>query len=159
VKPHGLAGEVAVEILTDFPDRFVPGLALTLRSPDGALRSSRIDTVRPHGGRLLVRFDGVPDVDAAEELRGADLCVRPDETVPRPEGFVYHFELEGCRAVDREERDLGVVRELLDVGGRALLVLATPAGDRDVPFTHPIVVSVDVVKKRVVLDPPEGLLD
>jgi len=158
VKPHGLAGEVSVEVLTDFPSRFVAGLALTLRAPDGGLRPARIATVRPHGGRVLVRFDGVADVDGAEALRGADLCVRPDETAPRPEGFVYHFELEGCRVVDRAGGEIGVVRELVDHGGRPLLVVATPAGDRDVPFTAPIVASVDVAKKLVVVDPPKGLL-
>jgi len=51
------------------------------------------------------------------------------------------------------------VKELADVGGRPLLVVETPRGVRDVPFAHPIVVSVDVAQKRIVLDPPPGLLD
>jgi len=159
VKPHGLHGEVSVELLTDFPDRFTEGLALLVRAPSGEVREARLATVRPHGGRLLVRLDGVNGVDEAEELRGSDLCVRRSDTAPRPPGFVYHYEIEGCRAVTKSGAEIGVVRELLDVGGRALLTLATPAGDRDVPFTEPIVVSVDLERKLVVLDPPIGLLD
>jgi 16S rRNA processing protein RimM len=81
------------------------------------------------------------------------------DAAPRPPGFVYHFEVEGCRAVDESGRELGVVKELLDAGGRALLVITTPNGERDVPFTTPIVVDVDVAKKRIVLAPPPGLLD
>ncbi|HKC26241.1 MAG TPA: ribosome maturation factor RimM [Thermoanaerobaculia bacterium] len=159
VKPHGLSGEVAVELLTDFPERFAGGLALTLREPSGALRPARIASVRPHAGRVLVRFEGVEDANAAEALRGLDLCVDAGETAARPPGFVFHYELEGCRAVDRRGNELGVVRELLDAGGLPLLALTTPRGERDVPFTAPIVVSVDAEKKLVVLDPPKGLLD
>jgi len=158
VKPHGLQGEVAVEVLTDFPSRFTEGLAVLLREPSGATRPARIASVRPHGGRLLVLFEGVGSVEAADELRGLDLCVDPRDTVPRPPGYVYHYEVEGCRAVDGEGRDIGIVKELVDVGGRPLLVLDTPRGERDVPFTAPIVVSVDVAKKLVVLAPPAGLL-
>jgi 16S rRNA processing protein RimM len=159
VKPHGLLGEVAVEVLTDFPSRFTEGLSVTLRAPDGDIRPSRIASVRPHGGRLLVRFDGVEDVSAADELRGNDLCVDERDAAPRPPGFVYHYEVEGCIVYDASGNELGVVKELLDAGGRALLVLATRNGERDVPFTAPIVVDVDVAKKRIVLAPLPGLLD
>jgi 16S rRNA processing protein RimM len=160
VKPHGLQGEVSVEILTDFPSRFEEGLAVVLRGSSGDARGARIATARPHGGRMLVRLEGVEDANGAEALRGLDLCVPRRETVrDRPPGYVYHYELEGCRVVDREGRELGVVRELLDVGGRALLAVDTPAGTRDVPFTEPIVVEVDLARRLVVVDAPPGLLD
>ncbi len=159
VRPHGLLGEVSVEILTDFPERFREGLAVRLAGPDGATRDERIATVRPHGGRALVRFEGIAGPEAAESLRNFDLSVGRDEVAARPDGFVFHWEVEGCEALDRAGEPLGVVKELADVGGRPLLVVETPRGVRDVPFAHPIVVSVDVAQKRIVLDPPPGLLD
>lgn len=159
VRPHGLLGEVSVEILTDFPERFKEGLAVRLSGPDGETRDARIASVRPHGGRALVRFEGIADTEGAESLRNFDLSVARDEVAARPEGFVFHWEVEGCEALDRAGRPLGVVTELADVGGRPLLVVATPGGARDVPFARPIVVSVDVAKRRIVLDPPPGLLD
>src|SRR2546427_763959 len=81
---------------------------------------------------------------AVDALRGSDLCVSPAEVAPGPPGYVFHFEVERCRAVDREGKPLGVVKELADAAGRALLVVETPHGSRDVPFTEPIVVSVDL---------------
>jgi len=159
VRPHGLLGEVSVEILTDFPERFHEGLAVRLSGPDGAGRDERIATVRPHGGRALIRFEGIASPEAAESLRSFDLSVSRDEVAAKPEGFVFHWEVEGCEALDVAGQPLGVVKELSDVGGRPLLVVETPRGARDVPFSRPIVVSVDVGKKRIVLDPPPGLLD
>ena len=78
---------------------------------------------------------------------------------PRPAGYVYHFDVEGCRAVDRSGRELGLVTGLTEAGGRSLLEVRTPSGERDVPFVEPIVVSVDLASRTVVLDPPAGLLD
>lgn len=159
VKPHGLLGEVSVEILTDFPERYRTGLELFLRDEGGDVSLARVDAVRPHGGRLLVRFEGVTNVEAAEKFRGLDLCVGPEDAPERPPGYVFHHEVEGCAVVDRDGNDLGSALDLQGAGGAMLLVVKTPRGDRDVPFTHPIVVSVDLAARRIVLDPPKGLLD
>ena len=159
-RPHGLRGEMSVEVLTDFPGRFVPGLALVASLPDGGRRRELVvATVRPAGDRLLLAFEGVTSRTEAEELRGLDVAVHRGSEVARPEGFVYHFDVEGCRAVDRSGAELGIVTGLEEVGGRSLLALRTPRGERDVPFVEPIVVSVDLGKRLVVLDPPAGLLD
>ena len=159
VRPHGLLGEVSVELLTDFPERFREGLAVRLSGPDGAARDTRITAVREHGGRALIRFEGIASHAAAESLRSFDLSVSREEVAARPDDFVFHWEVEGCEALDRAGLPLGVVKQLADVGGRPLLVVEAPRGARDVPFARPIVVSVDVAKKRIVLDPPPGLLD
>ncbi len=159
MRPHGLAGEAAVEIWTDFPERFVAGLKVTLRSDSGATRPAVVASVRPHKGRMLVRFEGVESPEAAEELRDMDLVVSAAEAPPRPEGYVFHHEVQGCEAVDREGRPLGTVRDLTAASAGPMLEIETPRGLRDVPFVRPIVVEVDVAGKRIVLDPPEGLLD
>jgi 16S rRNA processing protein RimM len=159
-RPHGLRGEMSVEVLTDFPERFVPGLSVVASLPGGGRRRELVvASVRPGGERLLVAFEGIPSRTEAEELRGLDIAVPRGSEVPRPEGFFYHFDVEGCRAVDRGGRELGVVTGLEEVGGRALLTLRTPGGEKDVPFVEPIVVSVDLAGHVVVLDPPAGLLD
>ena len=159
VKPHGLKGEVVVEVLTDFPERFSEGLRVRLSGGAHEAREVRIAAVRPHLGRVLLTFEGISDVSMAETLRNAELSVSERDVAPRPDGFVFHWEVEGCQALDREGRQLGVVKELADAGGRPLLVLETAHGARDVPFARPIVVSVDVARRRIVLDPPPGLLD
>jgi 16S rRNA processing protein RimM len=159
VKPHGLKGEVVVEVLTDFPERFLEGLRVRLSGGAHEAREVRIVAVRPHQGRVLLTFEEISDVSTAEALRDVELSVSAKDVAPRPEGYVYHWEIEGAFVVDAAGRRLGRVLELADAGGRPLLVLETPRGPREVPFAHPIVVSVDVAGKRVVLDPPPGLLD
>ena len=159
IKPHGLSGEVVVEVLTDFPERFSDGLRVFLSGGARDVREARIVAVRPHQGRVLLTFEGISDVSTAEELRGVELSVSAEDVSPRPPGYVYHWELEGAVAVDASGRELGRVTGLVDAAGRPLLVLATPRGEREVPFTAPLVVSIDVARKRVVLDPPPGLLD
>ncbi len=159
VKPHGLEGEVVVEVLTDFPERFSEGLSVDLSLDPGAVRPARILSSRSHGDRLLISFEGISDVGAAEPLRNAELSVSAQDVAARPPGYVYHWEVQGAVAVDANGIELGRVTDLADVAGRPLLILATPRGEREVPFTAPIVVSVDVAAKRVVLDPPPGLLD
>ncbi|MBK6407201.1 MAG: 16S rRNA processing protein RimM [Holophagales bacterium] len=158
-RPHGLRGEMSVEVLSDFPERFVPGLAVIGVDAAGARRSLVVSAVRPNGERLLLTFQGVSSRTDADALRGLDIAVPKGSEVPRPAGFVYHFDLEGCRAVDRSGRELGLVTALEELGGRSLLTLLTASGERDVPFVEPIVVSVDLEKRLVVLDPPAGLLD
>lgn len=159
VRPHGLKGEVVVEMLTDFPGRFFEGLSVRLDGAGDATRKGRITRVRPQRDRLLITFEEISDVAAADQLRNVELSVDRADVAPRPEGYVYHWEIEGAEAFDVSGRRLGRVAGLSDVGGRSLLVLETPAGPRDVPFSRPIVVSVDVAGGRIVLDPPPGLLD
>jgi 16S rRNA processing protein RimM len=159
VKPHGLKGEVVVEVLTDFPERFREGLRVRLSGGAHEAREVRIAAVRSHRGRVRLTFEGISDVSMAETLRNAELSVSARDVAPRPAGYVYHWEIEGALAVDAAGTVLGRVTDLVDVGGRSLLVLETARGERDVPFARPIVVSVDVAGKRIVLDPPPGLLD
>ena len=159
VRPHGLKGEVVVDVLTDFPERFSEGLRVRLSGAAAAAREVCIAAVRPQRDRLLITFEGISDVSAAETLRNAELSVGRADVAPRPPGYVYHWEIEGAAVLDGNGRSLGRVVELADAGGRPLLVVDTPHGRRDVPFASPIVVSVDVAGQRVVLDPPPGLLD
>src|SRR5205809_4074412 len=90
VRPHGLRGEVIVNVRTDEPDvRYVPGAVLVTESGTGALT---VEAVRPHQGRLIVSFAGVADRNGAEELRGVRLCVDSAEVTrgDDPDEFADH---------------------------------------------------------------------
>ncbi|MEY7973966.1 ribosome maturation factor RimM, partial [Saccharomonospora xinjiangensis] len=120
--------------------------------------------VRPHGGRLLVRFTEVPDRNAAEEARGLTLLADAEDLPPieDPDEF-YDHELEGLRAELADGTVVGTVREIIHSPGGELLSVEVgePGAGREVlvPFVTAIVPRVDVAEGRIVLDPPEGLLD
>jgi len=163
VRPHGLRGELVVEVRTDSPqERFAPGSVLVRALPDGSGAGSlTVETARPHSGRLLVRFVEAPDRDASEALRGSRLLVDPATLPPTgdPDEFHVH-QLEGLAAQLADGTTVGTVREIVHGPGGELLVLARPDGpDALVPFVREIVPTVDLDGGRVVLTPPEGLLD
>src|SRR5262249_26521385 len=126
VRPHGVRGEVVVEVTTDEPaSRYVPGAALaTDPATAGPLA---IESVRPHQGRLIVAFDGVFDRDGAEALRGVRLCVDSADLAPPEDPDEFHdFQLFGLAAVDPDGTDLGEVIGVEHGPAADLLVLRRP---------------------------------
>jgi 16S rRNA processing protein RimM len=163
VRPHGLHGELVVDVRTDSPDeRFAPGAVLARAAADGAaLGVLTVESARPHSGRLLVRFTEAPDRTAAEALRGSRLLVDPAALPPTgdPDEFHVH-QLEGLAAELDDGTAVGMVREIVHGPGGELLVLARPGlPDALVPFVRAIVPTIDLEAGRIVLTPPEGLLD
>jgi 16S rRNA processing protein RimM len=158
-KPHGLAGEVSVESRTDFPERFVAGAAVTWRR-GAESRELRVAGARPHGERLLLAFEGVHDVDAARALQDGELSIPGAAATPPPEGFFYSHEIVGWECVDTAGRRLGAAAGLEKAPGSPMLAVTREDGSEAlVPFVDGIVVEVDRAKRRIVLDPPEGLME
>ncbi|HKT01605.1 MAG TPA: ribosome maturation factor RimM [Rugosimonospora sp.] len=159
-RPHGVRGEVVVDITTDEPAaRYVVGTALATDPP--AAGPLTIEAVRPHQGRLLVAFEGVLDRNAAQVLRGVKLCVdSADVPEPTDPDEFSDFQLIGLAAVGRDGEHLGEVVRVRHGPAADLLVLRLPEGrEALVPFVKAIVPEVDLAAGRVVLTPPGGLLD
>jgi 16S rRNA processing protein RimM len=153
-KAHGVRGEVAVQNRSDNPDRWVPGAEVT--TPDG--RRLVVATVRPHGERLLVTFEGVDDRADAEALRGTELSV-PRSALPAlgPDEWWPH-DLEGCRVATDAGRELGVVTEVVFNPANDLWVAVDEAGvETLVPALKDLLVEVDTAGKRIVVREVPGL--
>lgn len=162
-KAHGITGEFVVDVRTDDPEgRFAVGNRLRLKNfRTGIDREVVIASVRPHGGRLLVRLDGVADRDAAEALRGGLFMVDSAELPPidDPDEF-YDHQLEGLVVRTLDGAPVGTVNEVLHTpGGELLSVRAESGGEVLVPFVSEIVTSVSLDAGLIEIDPPEGLLD
>ena len=156
-RPHGVKGAATIEVRTDEPDkRFAMGARLLT---DSGLDLT-VASATWHSGRLLVTFEGYEDRTAVEQLRNALLSVdRPaDERPEDPEEF-YDSDLEGCEVVV-DGAVIGVVREVSHLPGQDLLVVATP-DEREVliPLVSAFVPQIDVSAKRIIITPPEGLLE
>ncbi|ALE76482.1 16S rRNA processing protein RimM [Pseudonocardia sp. EC080625-04] len=163
VRVHGLRGEVVVESRTDSPEeRFAPGAVLHgSRRRGSGPGPLTVATSRAHSGRWLVLFEGVGDRDGAEELRGVQLLLPTTELAEPddPEEFHVH-RLTGLRAELTDGTPAGTITDVVHGPGGSLLVVTRPAGhEAMVPFVGEIVPEVDLEGGRVVLDPPEGLLD
>ena len=162
VKAHGVTGELVVDIRTDDPEqRFAPGSTLRAKGSDRRERSYTVDSVRSHGGRLLVRLSGVVDRDTADALRGNVFVIDSADLPPIDEDDTYYdHQLEGLRVQTTAGLELGTVTEVLHTAaGELLAVKREHATELLVPFVSAIVTSVSLENGVVEIDPPDGLLD
>lgn len=155
---HGVKGEVSVDVRTDDPDRrYVTGSVLATDPPErGPLT---VESARPHHGRLLVRFEGVADRNAAESLRNTLLVIDSADVGEAGEDEYWDHDLIGLVAVTSEGSSLGSVTDVIHVPGAPLLAIDVEGREVLVPFVEAIVPEVDVAGGRIVVNPPQGLLD
>lgn len=161
-RPHGLRGEVTVEVRTDDPARrFAVGSVLAT-DPAGS-GPLTVAASRWHSGRLLVAFEGCHDRDAAEALRDTLLQIDSAELEPLsdPEEF-YDHDLIGLTAVTVGGELVGTVADVLHHGQDLLVVEglgARSGAEIMIPFVAALVPEVDVTGGKLVIDPPPGLID
>jgi 16S rRNA processing protein RimM len=159
-RAHGIKGEVTVEVRTDEPElRLAPGAVLaTDPATAGPLT---IETGRVHSGRLLLRFEGVRDRNAAEALRNTLLIaeVDPAELPEDPEEF-YDHQLMDLDVVLADGTEIGRITEISHLPSQDLFIVERPDGSEVmIPFVEEIVTEIDLEKQRAVIDPPPGLID
>jgi 16S rRNA processing protein RimM len=158
-RPHGVRGEVTVEVRTDDPDlRFAPGAVL--RTHPAERGPLTVAGRRWHREVLLLSIDGVESREAAEELRNTELHVPVAElpALEDPEDY-YDHQLVGLAARLPDGTELGTVSAVRHEGADLLVVRRVEGGELLVPFVTAIVPTVDVAGGSLVVDPPEGLLD
>jgi 16S rRNA processing protein RimM len=163
-RPHGIRGEVTIEVRTDVPERrFANGAVLRAEPPRGSaspLRAVTVAASRWHRSTLLATFEELPDRDAAEAARGILLfaTVDPAEEPDDPDEFYAH-QLVGLAAYDEEGTRLGEVSALVRGGAQDLLTVRTPDGrEALVPFVKALVPQVDLTAGRVVVADRPGLV-
>jgi 16S rRNA processing protein RimM len=164
-RPHGLLGELYVTLLTDHPEgSFAPGVVLspadaTGLAPDADLPPLTVVSARGFKSNVLVEFAGVESRSEAEALRGRYL-LRPTSELERPaEGEYWQHQLVGLEVLTVQGLRLGKVRTIYELAPSDLLEVAGEGKEYLIPFREEIVVEVDVDGGRMVVDPPEGLLD
>ncbi|MEV0969608.1 ribosome maturation factor RimM [Microtetraspora glauca] len=158
-RPHGVRGEVTVEVRTDDPElRFAPGTALaTDPATAGPLE---IEGARWHKGILLLSLAGVDGRDAAEALRGTLLVIDSADLPPSGDPDEFHdYELVGLTVVTVGGEPVGEVADVLHHGQDLLVVRRPSRAEAYVPFVKALVPEIDLEKGVLVVDAPPGLLD
>lgn len=158
-KTRGLRGETVADVLTDFPERFEDLEAVTAIRPGGEREELKIENFWFQKDRIILKFAGFDSIEAAEALRGAEICVPEAEAVELEDDEYFDWELEGCAVETVEGKPLGTVREIMRTGGAEILVVAGAEKEYLIPFAETICTDVDVENKLIRVDVPEGLLD
>jgi len=163
LRPRGLRGEVAAEILTDFPERLPKLRDVWLAGGSGAPRQFRVQRcwISPsRGGQAIFLFAGIDTVAAAELLRGLEIQVPIEERATLGAGSYYVNELVGCEVWEAGALSaLGFVRDVEFPGGAPVLAIESSQGEVLVPLASEFCTQIDVKAKRIEVALPEGLRD
>ncbi len=160
IRTRALKGELVADLLTDFPERFESTTELFGVAANGEIKQFELENHWFQNDRIVLKFSGYDSVEAAQTLVGYEFGVPESERVALAENEFYDWELEGCSVENQNGAPIGKVSEIVRTGG--VEILAVKGEGRDdilIPLASGIVVKVDVPGKKIVIDPPDGLLD
>ena len=149
-----------MEPVGDFTELVRPGASLWVRAGDDSpARPATVESVRENGTHVLVKFENCGGRNAALAFSGSDLLIDEAQIVRPSDDFLFDDEVGGFSCVSREGESLGVATGIERLGPSRFLVVERGEKSSLVPYVYPIVVEVVRAERRLVLDPPEGLLD
>ncbi len=155
---HGIRGEVKVSVMTDFPERYKPGVKVFVGTEDDCT-PSQIETSRPHKGVMLVKLAAVPDRSVAETLQGKYLLIPEEQAMPLGEHENYVHDLVGLAVETTDGKTLGKLTEILFTRANDVYVVDGPDGEVLLPALREVVVRVDLGAGKMIVVVPDGLLD
>ena len=159
-RAHGLRGEVRVVPQTDHPERFERLRECILWDPGHDERTvRRVRGARRQGDVVLLSLVDCDSPEAAAALAGRLVALPRAEALPPPPGHVYPWQLVGCRVTMEDGRVVGELSRIEPAPGQDLWVVRGPEREHLIPAVPEIVIEVDVDARRVVIRPPEGLLE
>lgn len=158
-RTHGIRGEVILNSETDFPEeRFKVGRTLYARVGPGPTEALQVTSVRFQQGRPIIGLAGIGSIDEAERLATAVVKVPASEQGSLPDGTYYHHQLIGCDVSTKAGEEIGRVASVGGNGSRSWLVVRGRRAEVLIPIAAEIC-DIDVRAKRIVVTPPQGLLE
>jgi len=156
LRPHGLRGEMLMEILTDFPERLRPGALVYLGEQHQAVR---IASCRGDPHRFLIRFEPYTDVDQVGGLRN-QICYAAAADLPALAADEYYVhQLLGLKVVSDEGQELGQIETILETGANDVLLVRAPSGAEILlPHIDPVVLNIDLEQGQMLVHLLPGLL-
>lgn len=161
LRPHGIRGELRIEVLTAYPERITPDSHVSLgadpEDPD-TVTSYRVAAVRTHQQYLILKLDGIDDRNAADLLRDRFLLVTLEDAVPLEDGEFYLYQLIGLAVQTVDGELLGRVVEVLETGANDVYVVQGPRGEILLPAIEDCIVEVDIKSGTMTVQLLDGLL-
>jgi 16S rRNA processing protein RimM len=160
LRPHGVRGELRIEVLTAYPERILPGLIVNIGSDPAAddAPEYEITKVRTHQQYLILQVDGVDDRNAADLLREQYVMVALADAVPLDDDEFYLFQAIGLAVSTDEGEDLGTVVDVLETGANDVYVVRGPRGEVLLPAIDECIVDVDIDAGKMTVHLMDGLL-
>ena len=155
-RPHGLQGEMVFEIITDFPERLVPGVKVFV----GDFHQPHlIRSRRASHNALLIALDPIDDLKQSSDLRNQLVYVHADDRPPLPEGEYYHHQLIGLHVISDDEQNLGCLTQILDTGANDVYVVRRDNGKEILlPALRSVILDIDLAAGRMVVHLLPGLI-
>lgn len=156
-KAHGIHGDIKVEPLSDFSERYDNLGTVFLEMKSGEIKSFEVECARFNGPILLMKFKGVENRDSAEALCGAYVSVTRNEVFSLAEDSFYIFELEGLEVFNADGSKIGHIKRVERYPANDVVVVETETKDIMIPAIKEFVTEIDVDAKRIVVNVLEGL--
>ena len=159
VKPFGVKGEIKIEPMTDFPERFKGLRRVYLVSPAGKELCCDVRSVRYAGNVPFLLFAGYDSPEKARALTGWFVKVPEDEAVRLPEGTYYWFELIGMEVISESGEKLGTIVDIFETGSNDVYVMKRGRKETYIPATAEVIKQVDRKERRIVIHLLDGLIE
>ena len=158
-KPHGVHGDVLVDITTDFPERMMDGVRFGVGDDPGPTEFHHVHRVRYHKGKWLLSVKDIRQRETIEGWRGLFLYLPEQALEDLPEGYYYEHHLVDLACRSPEGKDLGTVIGLDPGEGQSRLIIRQGHREHLVPWVPEIVREVDLEGGTIIIDAPRGLFD
>ena len=151
--PWGVKGKLKVEVITDFPERFISGSKVYINH-----QPMTIDSTEWHKGEAIIKLNAIDSVKDAQKLQGKSIQIHYSQLQSLPEGQYYHFQLIGLEVWTTQEELLGNITEILTANSNDNYVVSGAKGEILIPAIEDVVKSIDLSNGRIIIEPVEGLL-
>ncbi|MEW6406314.1 MAG: ribosome maturation factor RimM [Chloroflexota bacterium] len=154
-RPHGLRGEIIMDLHTDFPDRLKAGRKLFIGEKHKAVS---LEGARSHGNSVLVKLRGIETPEDAGQFRNQWVYVKTTDVPKLPEGQIYQHELFGMAVVDEDDKPLGTLTEIIETGANDVYVVKDDAGkELLLPAIPSVILDIDAGRRFIRVHLLEGL--
>ena len=157
VRSRGKRGELKLKLYSEDYSR--PFFSKVFIKKGGHLEEYSVEFLRQYKGHYIIKLRAVDSISQAQELAGLEILVPEENLRPLEKNSYYHFQIIGCSVYTKDRKKVGTVKDFLLVENNDLLVVESGTREILVPFTKTICLELNLEKKELLIDPPDGLLE